>query len=146
MLGLNEEILNDPKIIEPNAKFKSMIIDERILQSFKKNQFQIILHLLGYFAEKERKKIKIRQKEAYDNLEKDSKGRKISRKKNKVVGRPNKIEKILQDNNEIIKLWIEKKITTKKILEILNISRSSLFRIKNDIKGIKNGETNFRYK
>jgi len=34
MLGLNEEILNDPKIIEPNAKFKSMIIDERILQSF----------------------------------------------------------------------------------------------------------------
>ena len=37
MLGLNEEILNDPKIIEPNAKFKSMIIDERILQSFKKN-------------------------------------------------------------------------------------------------------------
>ena len=134
MLGLNEEILNDPKIIEPNAKFKSMIIDERILQSFKKNQFQIILHLLGYFAEKERKKIKIRQKEAYDNLEKDSKGRKISRKKNKVVGRPNKIEKILQDNNEIIKLWIEKKITTKKILEILNISRSSLFRMKSVIK------------
>ena len=73
-----------------------------------------ILHLLGYFAEKERKKIKIRQKEAYDSLEKDSKGRKISRKKNKVLGRPNKIEKILQDNNEIIKLWIEKKLQLKK--------------------------------
>ena len=75
----------------------------------------IILHLLGYFAEKEREKIKIRQKEAYDSLEKDSKGRKISRKKNKVVGRPNKIEKILQDNNEIIKLWIEKKLQLKKL-------------------------------
>lgn len=58
---------------------------------------------------KKEKKIRIRQKEAYDSLEKDSKGRKISRKKNKVVGRPNKIEKILQDNSEIIKLWIEKK-------------------------------------
>ena len=48
--------------------------------------------------------------------------------------RLNKIEKILQDNNEIIKLWIEKKITTKKILEILNISRSFLFRMKSVIK------------
>ena len=41
MLGLTEKILNNPKIIatllstiEPNAKFISMIIDERILQSF----------------------------------------------------------------------------------------------------------------
>ena len=51
-----------------------------------------------------------------------------------MVGRPNKIEKILQDNNEIIKLWVEKKITTKKTLEILNISRSSLFRMKSIIK------------
>jgi len=53
-----------------------------------------------------------------------------------VVGRPNKIEKILQNNSEIeiIKLWIEKKISTEKTMEILNTSRSSLFRIKNEIK------------
>ena len=28
----------------------------------------------------------------------------------------------------------------------ITLSKGSLFRIKNDIKGIKNGETNFRYK
>lgn len=151
-LGRNNAEIKETFILLKNKGVYLEFLDQPLLNTTNKSQIEIelvqpiILHLLGYFAEKEREKIKIRQKEAYDSLEKDSKGRKISRKKNKVVGRPNKIEKILQDNNEIIKLWIEKKITTKKTLEILNISRSSLFRIKNDIKGIKNGETNFRYK
>jgi len=151
-LGRNNAEIKETFILLKNKGVYLEFLDQPLLNTTNKSQIEIelvqpiILHLLGYFAEKEREKIKIRQKEAYDSLEKDSKGRKISRKKNKVVGRPNKIEKILQDNDEIIKLWIEKKITTKKILEILNISRSSLFRIKNDIKGIKNGETNFRYK
>ena len=151
-LGRNNAEIKETFILLKNKGVYLEFLDQPLLNTTNKSQIEIelvqpiILHLLGYFAEKEREKIKIRQKEAYDSLEKDSKGRKISRKKNKVVGRPNKIEKILQDNSEIIKLWIEKKITTKKTLEILNISRSSLFRIKNDIKGIKNGETNFRYK
>ena len=151
-LGRNNAEIKETFILLKNKGVYLEFLDQPLLNTTNKSQIEIelvqpiILHLLGYFAEKEREKIKIRQKEAYDSLEKDSKGRKISRKKNKVVGRPNKIEKILQDNGEIIKLWIEKKITTKKTLEILNISRSSLFRIKNDIKGIKNGETNFRYK
>ncbi|MFZ8015340.1 recombinase family protein [Fusobacterium watanabei] len=151
-LGRNNAEIKETFILLKNKGVYLEFLDQPLLNTTNKSQIEIelvqpiILHLLGYFAEKEREKIRARQKEAYDSLEKDSKGRKISRKKNKVVGRPNKIEKILQDNGEIIKLWIEKKITTKKTLEILNISRSSLFRIKNDIKGIKNGETNFRYK
>lgn len=151
-LGRNNAEIKETFILLKNKGVYLEFLDQPLLNTTNKSQIEIelvqsiILHLLGYFAEKEKEKIKIRQKEAYDSLEKDSKGRKISRKKKKVVGRPNKIEKILQDNSEIIKLWIEKKITTKKTLEILNISRSSLFRIKNDIKGIKNGETNFRYK
>ena len=151
-LGRNNAEIKETFILLKNKGVYLEFLDQPLLNTTNKSQIEIelvqpiILHLLGYFAEKEREKIRARQKEAYDSLEKDSKGRKISRKKNKVVGRPNKIEKILQDNSEIIKLWIEKKITTKKTLEILNISRSSLFRIKNDIKEIKNGETNFRYK
>ena len=138
-LGRNNAEIKETFILLKNKGVYLEFLDQPLLNTTNKSQIEIelvqpiILHLLGYFAEKEREKIKIRQKEAYDSLEKDSKGRKISRKKNKVVGRPNKIEKILQDNSEIIKLWIEKKITTKKILEILNISRSSLFRIKNEI-------------
>ena len=151
-LGRNNAEIKETFILLKNKGVYLEFLDQPLLNTTNKSQIEIelvqpiILHLLGYFAEKEREKIRARQKEAYDSLEKDSKGRKISRKKNKVVGRPNKIEKILQDNGEIIKLWIEKKITTKKTLEILNISRSSLFRIKNEIKGEKNGETNFRYK
>jgi len=139
-LGRNNSEIKETFILLKNKGVYLEFLEQPLLNTTNKSQMEIelvqpiILHLLGYFAEKERKKIKIRQKEAYDNLEKDSKGRKISRKKNKVLGRPNKIEKILQDNNEIIKLWIEKKITTKKILEILNISRSSLFRMKSVIK------------
>ena len=139
-LGRNNSEIKETFILLKNKGVYLEFLEQPLLNTTNKSQMEIelvqpiILHLLGYFAEKERKKIKIRQKEAYDSLEKDSKGRKISRKKNKVVGRPNKIEKILQDNNEIIKLWIEKKITTKKTLEILNISRSSLFRMKNVIK------------
>ena len=139
-LGRNNAEIKETFILLKNKGVYLEFLDQPLLNTTNKSQIEIelvqpiILHLLGYFAEKEREKIKIRQKEAYDSLEKDSKGRKISRKKNKVVGRPNKIEKILQDNSEIIKLWIEKKITTKKTLEILNISRSSLFRIKNEVK------------
>ena len=138
-LGRNNAEIKETFILLKNKGVYLEFLDQPLLNTTNKSQIEIelvqpiILHLLGYFAEKEREKIKIRQKEAYDSLEKDSKGRKISRKKNKVVGRPNKIEKILQDNSEIIKLWIEKKITTKKTLEILNISRSPLFRIKNEI-------------
>lgn len=138
-LGRNNAEIKETFILLKNKGIYLEFLDQPLLNTTNKSQIEIelvqpiILHLLGYFAEKEREKIRTRQKEAYDSLEKDSKGRKISRKKNKVVGRPNKIEKILQDNDEIIKLWIEKKITTKKTLEILNISRSSLFRIKNEI-------------
>ena len=136
-LGRNNAEIKETFMLLKNKGVYLEFLDQPLLNTTNKSQIEIelvqpiILHLLGYFAEKE--KIRTRQKEAYDSLEKDSKGRKISRKKNKVVGRPNKIEKILQDNSEIIKLWIEKKITTKKTLEILNISRSSLFRIKNEI-------------
>ena len=126
-LGRNNAEIKETFILLKNKGVYLEFLDQPLLNTTNKSQIEIelvqpiILHLLGYFAEKEREKIKIRQKEAYDSLEKDSKGRKISRKKKKVVGRPNKIEKILQDNSEIIKLWIEKKITTKKTLEILNI-------------------------
>ena len=139
-LGRNNAEIKETFILLKNKGVYLEFLDQPLLNTTNKSQIEIelvqpiILHLLGYFAEKEREKIRARQKEAYDSLEKDSKGRKISRKKNKVVGRPNKIEKILQDNGEIIKLWIEKKITTKKTLEILNISRSSLFRMKSVIK------------
>ena len=103
-LGRNNAEIKETFILLKNKGVFLEFLDQPLLNTTNKSQIEIeliqpiILHLLGYFAEKEREKLKTRQKEAYDSLEKDSKGRKISRKKKKVVGRPNKIEKILQNN------------------------------------------------
>ena len=70
----------------------------------------IILHLLEFFPEQERKNIKERQNEAYKLLKRDDKGRlrsnkKIDRKTGQgiICGRPSKIENLTQSQKELIK-------------------------------------------
>lgn len=94
----------------------------------------LVLHLLGYFAEKERIKLKKRQREAYASLPEDEKGRKISRKKNKVVGRPNKIENISSEQKKYIQAWIDKKIKEKDCILLTKLSRTTIYRIKRMMK------------
>jgi hypothetical protein len=94
----------------------------------------LVLHLMGYFAEKERRKLKERQKEAYKNLEIDSKGRKISRKKNKIVGRPNKQENLTANQKRLIKSWIDGRIKLKDCITLTELSRATLFRIRHKEK------------
>ena len=66
---IDNDILNTRKPITETDK-----LNQKLVQP-------IILHLLGYFAERERELIKERQTEAYVQLEVDSKGRKLSNKK-----------------------------------------------------------------
>ena len=74
--------------------------------------------------------MKERQKEAYKNLEIDSKGRKISRKKNKIVGRPNKQENLTANQKRLIKSWIDGRIKLKDCITLTELSRATLFRIR----------------
>ena len=96
----------------------------------------IVLHLLGYFAERELKLIKERQSEAYKQLETDKKGRKLSNKKfnkdgsKKICGRPNKRENLTKKQKDIINRWILKAIKTSEAIQLTGLSRSTLFRIK----------------
>lgn len=100
----------------------------------------IILHLLGYFAERERELIKERQAEAYKQLETDTKGRKLSNKKfnrdgsKKICGRPNKIENLSKKQKDIINRWILKAIKTDECVALTRIGRSTLFRIKKQLQ------------
>ena len=94
---------------------------------------QIALSVLSYVAENERKTMKKRQRQGYDNLEKDEKGRLISRKKGVVCGRPNLFENMTDRQKELIKQWIAKKLKTNECLELTKISRSSLYRIKKEM-------------
>ena len=102
----------------------------------KKLVHPIVLHLLGYFAERELKLIKERQSEAYRQLETDEIGRKLSNRKfnndgsKKICGRPNKMENLTKKQKDIINRWILKAIKTSEAIQLTGLSRSTLFRIK----------------
>lgn len=117
--GVNLEILNMPLL---NTGISNPLIADLIRP--------IVLELLGYIAEEERKTILKRQREGYNSLEKDSKGRFISRKTGKPIGRKNAYENLTREQEKYIKLWIEKRITTEECIKFTNLSRSTIFRIK----------------
>lgn len=137
----NKEIKETFELIGKKGVFFEFI-DQPLLNTINRSQIEreliqpLVLHLLGYYAEKEREKILKRQKEAYDSLEKDNKGRLISRKKKIVVGRPNKIENLTKEEIRLVNLWLKGEIKRATVLKTLNISIASLYRVKNMI--IKN--------
>ncbi|WXZ84432.1 recombinase family protein [Fusobacterium animalis] len=108
----NNEIKENFELIKNKGCYLEFL-ENPLLSTKGKSQIEIeliqplVLHLFGYLAEKEREKILIRQREAYEQLEIDTKGRKISEKKNKVLGRPNKIENLTNEQKRYIKAWID---------------------------------------
>lgn len=120
---IDNEILNTRAITEADKMSKKLIQP-------------IILHLLGYFAEREREMIRERQAEAYKQLEVDKKGRKLSNKKKdkhgnkKICGRPNIFENLTKKQKDVINRWILKAIKTDECVALTGIGRSTLFRIK----------------
>lgn len=124
---LDNEILNTKK---PTTEAEKLT--QELLQP-------IVLHLLGYFAERERKLIKERQKEAYQQLETDAKGRKLSNKKTdkrgnkKVCGRPNAIENLTKEQKSAIKSWIKKDIKTNQCIQLTGLGRTTIFKIKKEM-------------
>lgn len=89
----------------------------------------ILLKLMGYMAQKEREKTLQRQRDAYNNMEKDAKGRLIT-KAGKVIGRQAKFESLKEDEKKLIKDWINGKISCLRVSKILTISRPTLYKIK----------------
>ena len=89
----------------------------------------ILLKLMGYMAEKEREKTLQRQRDAYNNMQKDEKGRLIT-KAGKVIGRQAKFESLKEDEKKLIKDWINGKISCLRVSKILTISRPTLYKIK----------------
>ena len=119
-LGRNNTEIKDTFELLSKEKVYLKFLDPPILNTeAPKNEMEkmamemiqpIILHLLGFFAEQERKNIKERQNEAYKLLKRDDKGRlrsnkKIDRKTGQgiICGRPSKIENLTQSQKELIK-------------------------------------------
>lgn len=101
----------------------------------------IILKLLSWFADREREQMLQRQKQAYDSMKKNEKGKLISNKTGVVLGRKPKAKEFTKEQKQILKDWIEEtgELSTKYVLLILKVSRPTLFKIK---KQYLNGEIN----
>ncbi|MBS9776145.1 MAG: recombinase family protein [Fusobacterium sp.] len=131
----NKELKKNFELVQKKGCYLE-ILENPLLSTRNKSKLEIeliqplILHLLGYFAEKEREKILIRQKEAYASLTVDKKGRKISKRTNRVIGRPNKIENLSTEQKRYIRAWIDGSIKISDCIKNTKLSKSSLFRIK----------------
>lgn len=99
----------------------------------------IILKLLSWFADREREQMLQRQKQAYDSMKKNEKGKLISNKTGVVLGRKPKAKEFTKEQKQILKQWIEEtgELSTKYVLLVLKVSRPTLFKIK---KQYLNGE------
>ena len=85
----------------------------------------ILLKLMGYMAQQEREKTLQRQRDAYNNMQRDEKGRLIA-KNGKVIGRQARYETLKEDEKKLIKDWINGKISCLRVSKILTISRPTL--------------------
>ena len=146
-LGRNNNEIKDTFELLKNKRVFLEFIEQPILNTANKSELEmellhpIILHLLGYFAEKERVKIRQRQREAYNVLETDKKGRKISRKKGKIVGRPNKIENLTTEQKRYVKAWIDKSIKLRDCIKLTGLSSATLYRIKQNMGNVDKRKT-----
>jgi recombinase len=99
----------------------------------------IILKLLSWFADREREQMLQRQKQAYDSMKKNEKGKLISNRTGEPVGRKAKSKQFTKEQKQILKDWIEEtgELSTKYVLLVLKVSRPTLFKLK---KQYQNGE------
>lgn len=131
----NEEIKNNFELLNKKGVYLEFL-EQPLLNTFGMSKLErellqpLILHLLGYFAEKENEKRKNRQAEAYANLPRDEKGRMVSRKKNKPVGRPNALDNLTSEQRRAIELFANSQIFLEECIKLSSLKRSTIFKIK----------------
>lgn len=131
----NEEIKKNFELLNKKGVYLEFL-EQPLLNTYGMSKLErellqpIVLHLLGYFAEKENEKRKIRQAEAYASLPRDEKGRMISRKKNKPVGRPNALDNLTAEQRRAIELFTNSQISLEECIKLSNLKRTTIFKIK----------------
>lgn len=131
----NEEIKKNFELLNKKGVYLEFL-EQPLLNTYGMGKLErellqpIVLHLLGYFAEKENEKRKTRQAEAYASLPRDEKGRMISRKKNKPVGRPNALDNLTAEQRRAIELFTNSQISLEECIKLSNLKRTTIFKIK----------------
>lgn len=92
----------------------------------------ILLKFLGWVAERERKEMLNRQKQAYLSMSKDHRGKLISNRTGKVIGRPKKYPDLTKAQRDKVEEWIRGERSCLSVSRELGISRTTLHRIKTE--------------
>ena len=117
------------KIIKEDFLSTSELAENKIY----KDMIQpILLKVISYMAQMEREKILERQQMAYNSMQLDEKGRMISNRTGKVIGRQARYETLKEHEKKLIKDWINGKISCLRVSKILTISRPTLYKIKRE--------------
>ncbi|WP_308576084.1 recombinase family protein [uncultured Fusobacterium sp.] len=148
----NKEVKETFELISKKGVFLEFL-EQPLLNTYGKSEIErellqpLILHLLGYFAEKENEKRKTRQAEAYAALPRDGKGRILSRKKNKVVGRPNALDNLTGEQKRLITLCSRREITIEECMNLTKFSRSTIYKLRKNLfpDSINNKELSSNY-
>lgn len=120
--------LRQCKLISLEEPFLSSSNDEIMNELLR----PILLKFLGWVAERERKEMLNRQKQAYNSMKKDWKGRLISNKTGKVMGRPKKYIDLTKDQRDKVEEWINGTRSCLSVAKELGISRTTLYRIREE--------------
>lgn len=94
----------------------------------------ILLQILSFMAEWERDLMLVRQRQAYNSMERDLKGRLISNKTGKALGRKEKIKTFNKQEKEIIKQWINGNLGVTAVAKVLKVTKPTLYKIKKQVE------------
>lgn len=100
----------------------------------------ILIEVLGAQAEQERLYMLKRQKEAYDVMKRDSKGRLISKRTNRPVGR--KEIGFPSDWESVYSRWESGEITAVSAMKELNLTKSTFYNLVKKYKAKNEGKAN----
>ena len=141
-LGRNkQQALNELR--ELKEKGIRLIIDDiptTTIEIDEKNQSiieminNILIEVYTTLAEEELKRTKLRQKQGLEAMPTNEKGKKISKKTGKEIGRPSKQENLSKEQKRYIKAWINKSIKLSDCIVFTGLSEATLYRIKKKLK------------
>ena len=125
------------KVITELRQCKLISLEEPFLSSsgdeiMNKLLRPILLKFLGWVAERERKEMLNRQKQAYLSMSKDHRGKLISNRTGKVIGRPKKYPDLTKIQRDKVEEWIRGERSCLSVSRELGISRTTLHRIKTE--------------
>ena len=132
-LGRNMNMIKEEWNDLQKKNVNIVVLDNPILNTKDKNNLEknlisnLVFELLSYLSEKEREKIRKRQREGIEALKRRNGG--------KGIGRPQ--IKYPDNWDEVYRMWKEKKITAVKAMELTGIKKNTFYKLAKEYDKIK---------